>query len=122
MSMTWEGQKTPGGKPYVRTVSAGDVTADDVQKLIKVISPGGEFADLPMLAVVSPGANYSAEARNGFTGMAGGTERPVAVVVSSAPMRVMLSFIIRLSDAVKMTKFFGTEDDARKWLVEQLDR
>jgi hypothetical protein len=120
MSITWEGQKSPGGKPYLRTVSAGDVTAEDVQKLNKVISPGGEFADLPMLALVAPGANFSAEARNGFTSMTGGAERPIAVVVSSAPMRVMLTFIIRLSDAVKMTKFFGTEDDARKWLLEQL--
>ena len=79
-------------------------------------------AGLPILAVVTEGAKFSPEARQAFTKMNanGAQQAPVAVVVSSAPLRVMLGFIIRLSGASSVTKFFGTEADALTWLEEKL--
>jgi hypothetical protein len=108
--------------PCLRTVSSGDVTAADEQALNKAISPGGPFANLPILGMVEPGTNYSAEARKAFTFGAntGGPVLPIAVVVTSAPLRVMLGFVIRISGAAESTRFFAVESEALAWLDEKL--
>ncbi len=42
--------------------------------------------------------------------------RRVAVVVSSAPLRVMMSFVIRMSGSNDFTRFFTSELEAQRWL------
>ena len=115
-------QKTPRGKDYVRFLSSGDVTAEDAEGMSKLIAPGTPMSNKAILAVVEPGAKFSPEARQAFTksGGAEGAANPVAIVVTSAPVRVMLSFIIRMSGAAANTRFFANEPDALTYIEEKL--
>ena len=65
------------------------------------------------------------EARRIFTedpGTQGSQLRaPVAIVLTSAPLRVMMSFVIRVSGSGAYTKFWSNEDEAKQWLHQRLD-
>ncbi len=117
-------QKTPKGKDYVRFFSSGEVTAEDAEGMSRLIAPGTPMSNKAILAVVEPGAKFSPEARQAFTktgtAEAGAPANPVAIVVTSAPVRVMLSFIIRMSGAAANTRFFANEPDAMAFLEEKL--
>lgn len=116
--------KTPGGRDIVRMLSSGEVTAADAESIKPVVGPGGPHQGKPILAVIEKGANYSPEARQAFTTFGateGGAVMPVAVVVPSAPLRVMLSFVIRLSGAAEYTRFFGTEAEGLAWLDQRVE-
>jgi hypothetical protein len=123
MPMTIAKAKTAKGHEYLKIHSFGDVTAADAEALNKTLVPGGENADRAILASVAAGAQFSPEARQAFTRTNGNnTEnpKPVAIVVTSAPLRVMLSFIIRMSGAAANTKFFGNEADALAFIEEKM--
>lgn len=120
MTMTYDLFKTAKGHTVVRIVSSDDVTADQANKLNADMAAGAKFANLPILALVEPGANFSPEARKAFTSQQGGATNPVAIVVNSAPLRVMLTFIIRISGAAAATRFFSSEAEAQAWLDEKL--
>lgn len=122
MPMTFSAATTPGGHACLRTVSKGEVTAEDAQALHKAISPGGPFSGKPILGMVERGATFSAEARKAFTFAAspGDVPVPVAVVVSSAPLRVMLGFVIRIAGSAAHTQFFAEEGEAVAWLDSKL--
>lgn len=116
---------TSKGHAYLRTVSSGQVTEADANGLNAVVAVGARHAGLPILGLVEPGATFSAEARKAFTSGNDGTNdmtdlKPVAIVVSSAPLRVMLGFIIRISGASGATRFFSAEADALAWIDEKL--
>lgn len=122
MPLTMQLIQTPAGHKCLRTESYGDVTAADAQKVNEGVAPGAPYFHLPILAVVQSGANYSPEARQAFGGTKsdGKTQpRPVAIVVTNAPLRVMLSFVLRIS-GTNNTKFVGTEADGLAWLDEQI--
>jgi hypothetical protein len=115
--------KTPKGKPYLKIHSHGDVTAADAEALNKSMEPGHENADLAILATVDSGAKFSPEARQAFTrtnANPGQAPMPVAVVVTSAPLRVMLSFIIRMSPSASTTRFFANEGEALAYIEEKV--
>ena len=123
MPMDVKKSKTPKGQTYLKIHSHGDVTAADAEALNKSMLPGAENADLAILATVDSNAKFSPEARSAFTRSGGNTNenpKPVAVVVTSAPLRVMLSFIIRMSGAASNTRFFGTEPEALTYIEEKL--
>lgn len=124
MPMTWSSRQTPGGRSYLRTASSGLVTDADTQNFSGVIAPGGPHYLNSVLAIVEPGTEFSPEARKAFMGMGAvevGPKVYVAVVVSNAALRVLLSFVIRMSGAVSSTRFFDGEDAAARWLHESLD-
>ncbi len=111
--------QTRSGHFYLRTVSTGEVNAADAVKLNEAISPDGKWPDLPILGLVESGASFSSEARQALTAgktSTGQGTKPVAIVVTNAPLRVMLSFVIRISGAVESTRFFSTEAHALGWL------
>lgn len=115
--------KTPKGKDYVRFYSSGDVTAEDAAGMNKLIAPGMPMSNKAILAVVESGAKFSPEARQAFTkgnAQTDASANPVAIVVTSAPLRVMLSFIIRMSGAAAYTRFFANEPDALAFIEEKL--
>jgi hypothetical protein len=122
MSMTKE--RTPRGHHYVRMHSSGVVSAADADALSQRMAQGSEFSNQPILAIVERGTEYSPEARQSFTQLGKGNaeteHEPIAIVVFSAPMRVMLSFIIRITGNAPYTRFFGAEPDALAWLEDQL--
>lgn len=123
MPLTFTVEKSPRGRTFVRTVSSGAVTADDAKHFIAAIGQQQPLSGAPILAIVESGADLAPEARKAFTSMGGDPEQqvPVAVVVTSAPLRVLLTFVIRMSGAALGTKFFGNEVEAKRWLVDTLD-
>jgi hypothetical protein len=110
----------PGAIRYVRTLLTGKVTSADMQHFTKLLTPGSSLHGVPLLAVVDAQSDLDAEARKVFTSLALPSVNAaprVAMVVSSAPLRGMLSFLIRLSGANGATRFFDTEFDAQAWLL-----
>ena len=124
MPMSWSSRLTPRGCRYLRTVSSGLVTDGDARHFNGVIADGQPHHHDSVLAIIEPGAEFSPAARKAFMGMGGVQTGPkvyVAVVVNSAPLRVLLSFVIRMSGAVSSTRFFESEDAAARWLHDSLD-
>lgn len=113
-------KQLPGGELYVRTVQSGKVTGAAAERLVHLMGPGQPLHGLPVLSVVESGAEFDPEARKLFIAMgdpARGARSPrVAVVVTSPPLRMMMSFITRLSGAAEVTRFFVDEADAQAWL------
>lgn len=109
-----------GGQPYLHVVGSGAVSGDDARGLMTRISRGGEFEGYPLLAELQGKVDLDAEARKAFATLNSGANAAravkVALVTASAPMRVMLNFIVRLSPQVNETKFFATADEALIWL------
>lgn len=122
MSIRLTSSKTPGGKPFLHVVLSEDVTPANAEALSSSMSPGGPHEGLALLAMVEDGAKFSAEARQAFTrnSTPGQAVNPVAVVVKSAPLRVMLTFVVKIAGASAATRFFGGEGDALAWLELQL--
>lgn len=112
-------EKFADGRAFIRTVSSGQVTAADARALMARVVPGAELAGLPLLAVMEGKVDLAPEARKIFgslNAVAEGEKLRVAVVTSSAPLRVMLSFVLRIAGQADATKFFATEAEARGWL------
>lgn len=115
--------QTPAGRELVRMRSSGEVSAADAESIKPLVGQGGKWEGKPILAVIEKGANYSPEARQAFGSFGGVKDSkpiPVAVVVGSAPLRVMLTFVIRISGAGDWTRFFGTEAEALAWLDQSI--
>ena len=125
MPITFSVHQTPGGKTYVRTHSFGVVTGDDAETIMSKMRVGAELHGAGVLSVSDNGTDLKPEARRVFTedpGTQGSQLRaPVAIVLTSAPLRVMMSFVIRVSGSAAYTKFFSNEDEAKQWLHERLD-
>jgi hypothetical protein len=125
MALTYTFHKSPKDRTYIRTVSSGTVTAEDSAALMAVLAPGQPNAGVPMLSIVEAGAEFTPEARKTFTAVGGGSgegkRNMVAVVVTSAALRVLISFVLRIAGAADSTKFFATEDEAKKWLFSIVD-
>ena len=122
MPMDTSKAKTPKGKQYLKIHSHGEVTAADAEALNKSMEPGGPNADLAICATVDSAAKFSPEARQAFTrtNNNGANPMPVAVVVTSAPLRVMLTFIIKMSGSASTTRFFANEGEALAFIDEKL--
>lgn len=112
-------EKSPDGLEYVRMVSSGVVSAEEARGFIARVLPGGDLTGRPILAVMEGKVDLHPEARKAYGAM-GKTDvekpRAVAVVTANAPLRVMLSFVLRITGSGDHTKFFGNEPDALAWL------
>lgn len=112
-------EKFADGRRYVRSVSEGKVTGDDARKLMERIAPGTELERVPMLSVMEGKVDLDPEARKVFTSLnqrAGQYSMKVAIVTANAPLRVMLSFVLRIAGQANDTKFFANEPEGLKWL------
>lgn len=113
-------EKFADGRRYIRTVSTGHVTGEDARALMLRVAPGAELDGVPMLSVMEGKVDLEPEARKVFSTLnqGGGAAKPmqVAIVTPSAPLRVMLSFVIRIAGQSGDTKFFANEVEALKWL------
>lgn len=109
----------PSEREYVRMVSSGHVTGDEARALAARLLSGGDLAGRPMLSIMDGKVDLSSEARKAYgslNGAAGDTPQSVAVVTSSAPLRVLMSFVLRISGAAQHTRLFGDEAAALAWL------
>ncbi len=120
MPLSFSTAKTPKGREYRRVVASGVVSADDALTLNRDIASGGPFERHPILGVVESGADFSAEARQALTsgGKDGKDSNQTAIVVNSAPLRVMLTFVVRISGGAATTRFFAAEAPALAWFDE----
>lgn len=123
--MRLEVEKSPAGRSYLHIDTSGPVSAEDVDQFAALIAPGQTYGGLPILAVINPNADFSPAARKRFGAMgaaARGSDRiPTAVVVVSTPLRVLLSFVMKVAGASESSRFFAAEAEARTWIVEQID-
>lgn len=120
MPMTITTAKSPTGFHYLRVLALGTVTVDDAVALNATIKAGGPHATTPILGLVESGAEFSAEARQALTsgGKREGEGNKTAIVVTSAPLRVMLTFVVRISGGAETTRFFSAEGAALAWLED----
>jgi hypothetical protein len=112
--------KAPAGFQYLHVLASGTVTVEDALALNAKLAVGGPHATTPILGVVESGADFSAEARQALTngGKREGEGNKTAIVVTSAPLRVMLTFVVRISGGAQTTRFFNAEAPALAWLEE----
>ena len=125
MPITFTAHQTPRGKTYVRTHSFGVVTGEDAETMMAKMREGAPYYGCGVLSVSDDGTDLKPEARRVFTetptNSGSQLRAPVAIVINSAPLRVMMSFVIRVSGSSPYTKFFGNEPEATRWLIERLD-
>ena len=125
MPVTFTVHQSPKGKTYLRTHTFGVVSGDDAEKVMVHLRPGGQYYGAGVLSVSESDTDMKPEARRIFTedpGTQGSQLRaPVAIVLTSAPLRVMMSFVIRVSGSGAYTKFWSNEDEAKQWLHQRLD-
>lgn len=123
MPTTHSLEKSSNGKPYMRSVAEGQVTAEDARELVTMLQEGGPYFRMAMLAVVKEGTNYAPEARKAFTEI-GDTVPASAIVVTSAVLRVTLNFVIKAgmmrNGTAGNVRFFSSESEALGWLETQL--
>ena len=112
-------EKFTDGRTYARSVSEGQVTGDEARKMMARIAPGTELEGVPLLSVMEGKVDLDPEARKVFASLNNSKDRKVmkvAIVTSNAPLRVMLSFVLRIAGQANDTKFFANEVEGLKWL------
>lgn len=120
MPMAHSTQKLADGRPYLHLESSGRVTGEEARALMARMSPGGDLTGLPLLAVMESKVDMEPEARKAFASLNNG-DKPikVALVTASAPLRVVLNFVIKLSPQINETKFFSNSAEALAWLEKR---
>ncbi len=109
------------GRKYLRSVSSGRVTPHDVKQITTRTGPGGDLEGAPLLSILDGKVELDAETRKIFSSMNSDTGKngnpgKIAIVTSSAPLRVMLSFVLRFSGASETIKFFSNEAEGLRWV------
>lgn len=115
---------SPKGKKYVRTHAFGVVTGEDAAVVMDQMKPGQAWEGFGVLSVADSNTDLQPEARRVFTSQQGTSpdkRPPTAMVVTSAPLRITISFVMRVSGSAPNTKFFANEAEARAWLEAELD-
>lgn len=126
MPITFTIHETPKGNKYIRTHSFGVVTGEDAESMMSQLRPGAPLEGAGVLSIADSGTDLRPEARRIFTESPSTEGKsplryPVGIVLNSAPLRVVMSFVIRVSGSSDFTKFFSNEADATAWVVERLD-
>lgn len=127
MPITFTIHETPRGKKYIRTHSFGVVTGEDAESMMSQLRPGAPLEGAGVLSIADSGTDLRPEARRVFTENPDASSGksplryPVGIVLNSAPLRVVMSFVIRVSGSSDFTKFFSNEAEATAWVVERLD-
>jgi hypothetical protein len=112
---------TRSGKPLVRSTSSGLLTEDDARQFHEAFSTSGPYRGLPLLAEMEKDTSFTAQSRKIFVQPNTGLTK-AAIVINSAPLRVMLNFMVKASAIGgrpdTMTQFFSTIPEAESWLAE----
>ncbi len=124
MPIVSEVVKSPKGVRYFRAQSSGPVSGADVHSLMDPLRAGAEHHELALLAVVTDGSDFAPEARKVFG--SNDPERnakniPTALVVRSAPLRVMMGFVFKMAGASERSRVFANEADAQAWLFPRIE-
>ncbi|MFO0599925.1 MAG: hypothetical protein U0228_31740 [Myxococcaceae bacterium] len=109
--------KTKSGHPIVRAHFAGEVTVDEARRYHALIATGGKYDDWGHLATGNI-TGVSSEVRKVLQAQSPpdpNNPPPVAVVLTSAVVRMAAALTMRLSNNTN-TDSFKTEADALAWL------
>ncbi len=122
MGITWRKDQTPGGHEVMHSTTSGPVSADDVRGYLAQLEPGGALYQKSLLSVIESDTSYSPEARMLVRGIDASNMPDVAfaIVVKSAPQRIVLGFMLHFMSRMKGMKVFGEEAEAVRWLDETL--
>lgn len=109
--------KTASGYDVLRSVYEGDVTVEEAKRFLALVNPGGTYAFHGHL-VLGKMLDVSSEVRK-VLGSAKppdpGNPHPVALVVPSALLRMVVSLVMRASQNAN-TDFFKDEASALEFL------
>ncbi len=114
--------KTPRGLEIIRSLTSGPVSAEDVRMLLSQVDKGGPLFGKPLVSVIESDTTYSPEARMLVRNIDSDSmpDTASAIVVKSAPQRIVLGFMLRLSSRKNALRVFGKEEEAVKWVEDQL--
>jgi hypothetical protein len=90
------------------------IGGEDATELLRQAQPGGDLHGLPLLVLTDKASSLSPEARAVFVNWPDGPEG-MAVVVTSAVMRVAINFILRVTRD-RRVRLFTEEPQAIRWL------
>lgn len=108
----------------MRTHAFGVVTGADATPVMERMRPGNEWFGYGVLSVADSNTELQPEARRIFTSQQNvpvNERPPTAMIVTSAPLRITISFVMKVSGSAPNTRFFGSEADGTAWLVAELD-
>lgn len=110
----------PGGARCVQVVTTGHYSLEDAQNVLRHTGRGGPMQGLPRLFLTQKQTSISPEARRLFASRTDQSEDNVwmAVVVTSAVIRVSTNFILRMNRNDKV-RLFSSEPAAIQWLDER---
>lgn len=115
-------EQFPDGRRYGRTVSTGKLSGRDADEINRRTAPGGDLEGAPLLSVMEGSVEMDPDARKAFSAMnaasKGTQQSKIAIVTPNAPMRVMLSFVLRITGSGGHMKFFSNEAEALAWLAK----
>jgi hypothetical protein len=121
MPLTMTLDTTAGGRKFVRSATSGQVDEADALKFMEAFKLGGPYHGLALLTVVEKNTSYTTESRRIFVQPNEGLKQ-TAIVVTSAPLRVMLNFMVKATSmagrAETLNRFFSTAAEAEAWLDE----
>jgi hypothetical protein len=123
MPISTDFPRTPSGREYVRALASGDISDRDAHQLMDSLRVGQPHHEHALMAVLTAGTSVSSEARKVLAEQdphRNAKNLPIAVVVHSAPLRVMMSFIFRVAGAHQRARIFGDEAEAERWFLEAL--
>jgi len=117
MTIRWQPHRTERGLDLVYMWATGSITKAEAEEHTRRTSAGGDLFTTPILIVADTGAGVSPEARQVY-GSSNFKERqvPGAIVAPGAPLRVLVSFLLRVSGAAGNTRVFSNQADAVAWL------
>lgn len=111
--------KTKSGHSVVRTDFITEVTVADAQRYFAKISPGGAYDGFGHLAVGNV-TGVSSEVKKILSSLKSPENpAPVAVVITSALVRMAASLTMRITNNSN-TDSFKTEEEAMLWLDERM--
>ncbi|MBL9039119.1 MAG: hypothetical protein JNG84_11425 [Archangium sp.] len=118
MTMIYERHTLSNGQPYTRVVATGEITKADAREYLARSSPSGVDGRVHMVVVaVEPDISVAAEARPVLASKDLASRTPSsAIVLTNAPLRVLASFLVRMSGSTR-TRFFASEAPALEWLA-----
>jgi hypothetical protein len=122
-------KRTPQGRDYVEALASGTIDVADANFFNDNFRTGGQYAGRSVLAIMTDDSKYTVEGRKAL--ISGKSDVPVmAVVVTSAPLRVMLNFMLKASVAAASitgnegppmnVRSFNKGGDALDWLDGEL--
>ncbi|MBL9039118.1 MAG: hypothetical protein JNG84_11420 [Archangium sp.] len=119
MPVTFERRVTASGRPYTRVHPTGVVGLPEAELFVERVQPGGVDGDVPLLIVATdPLLELRSETRKILASKVLSGRRPhSATVLTRAPLRVVMGFLLRIIGNAEKMHFFSDERAAHAWLT-----